>query len=672
MRNACRNIAARLLIALALLPVCPAQGQAQSRPPALAGATLEELLNVQITSANRKRERANDVPAAVYVLTQGDIRRSGIRTLPELFRLVPGMQVSRINSTNWAISVRGFADLFSDKLLVLIDGRSIYNRQFSGVFWDTEDLLVDDIDRIEVIRGSGGAVWGANAVNGVINIVTKSAQETKGALVRVAGGTFDRTQASVRYGGSLGDASYRVFSQWSDHGRSQLDRKISADDPWHSLTNGVRIDWTRRSNAFMVEGSFITSESRPGWIIFSGPTPGITPTTDGIADRNSGSMLGRWTHTDTNGGSLQVQSFWARRHLDDVSVKEIENIRDIDVQYRSPIGDRQDVVVGGGYRNAVDRNAEPQFAYSITPETTTAVVLNAFAQDEIDLRNRLKLTLGAKLERDGLVGWNLQPTGRLMWAMTPSQRTWAAVSRAVRTPSSSDLSIRVNYAVLASATGLPIVLGFTGNPAYRPEQVLDTEAGYRIELGSNVAFDVSAFHGSYDHLKTSEPMAPVVEATPSPVHLFIGTQYGNLLAAETSGVEVAAHWSPTIVWRLDGSYSGFHLAPHLDPASGDAAAAQYDGNAPAHQWQLHASLPLGAGNTFNVGLYHVGQLRQIGAPAYTRADANIRVRLSKQLSLIATGQDLFNPGRFEFPSLSTRLQDTSVPRSGTVHLVWRY
>src|SRR5438552_8527476 len=239
------NVAARLLIALGLLCASPAPGRAQTRPQDLASATLEDLLNIQITSASRKEQRADETPAAVSVLTQDDIGRSGIRTLSEVLRLVPGVQVAQINSSTWAVSIRGLNDQFSNKLLVLIDGRSIYKRNFSGVFWDLEDVVLDDIDRIEVVRGPGGTVWGANAVNGVINVVTKSAKDTPGALVRVGGGTFDGTGFSARYGGSFGNAAYRVYSQWTGRRDTTLANLAPADDAWNVLTNGLRADWSR-------------------------------------------------------------------------------------------------------------------------------------------------------------------------------------------------------------------------------------------------------------------------------------------------------------------------------------------------------------------------------------------------------------------------------------------
>lgn len=282
---------------------------AQTKPRDLAQVSLEELLRIKVTSASRKEQRVSDTPSAVYVLTQDDIRRSGIRTLPELFRLVPGMQVAQINANNWAVSARGFNDLWSNKLLVLVDGRSIYTQQFSGVFWRDQDLALDDIERIEVVRGPGGSVWGANAVNGVINIVTKAASETTGPLVRLSGGSFDGTQASVRYGGSWRNTAYRVYSQWTDRGTSLNPQLASAGDESRRFTNGFRTDWTGDSNTVMTQASIVTGASRPLWTGIMGPTPSLSSPAPSRDDTVvNGTLLARWTHAYARGASLQIQS----------------------------------------------------------------------------------------------------------------------------------------------------------------------------------------------------------------------------------------------------------------------------------------------------------------------------------------------------------------------------
>ncbi|PYR00225.1 MAG: hypothetical protein DMF96_04065 [Acidobacteria bacterium] len=469
------QIARSLVLMLALSGIATeATAQAGPLSTDLGRATLEDLLKIQITSASRKEQRADDTPSAVSVITQDEIRRSGMRTLPELFRLVPGVQVAQINSSTWAVSIRGLNDQFSNKLLVLIDGRSVYKRNSSGVFWDLEDVVLDDIDRIEVVRGPGGAVWGANAVNGVINVVTKSAKDTPGALVRVGGGTFDGTGVTARYGGSFGNAAYRVYSQWTGRRDTTLANLAPADDAWNVLTNGLRADWSRGGDDVTVDGSVRTGDGRGLWKTLEGPTSAVRRT-DGTSSFRNGSVLGRWIHRRENGSALQVQSFAMFSHRLD-KLTEDENIYDVDLQYHTKIGARHDIVTGGGYRE-VDNTTSQTFSFSLTPATSETAVTHVFTQDEIALGTRVRLTLGAKLEHDAIAGWGLQPTARMMWDPSPRHHVWAAASRALRTPSRLDLSARANVAAIA-ARPLPILIGVLGNPDYQTEELLDAEAGY--------------------------------------------------------------------------------------------------------------------------------------------------------------------------------------------------
>jgi len=654
---------------LALVPASNALAQRGVSSIDLTELSLEDLLNTRITSVGFKEQLVGETAAAVYLLTQDEIRRSGVRTLAELFRLVPAMHVARANSASWAMGVRGFSDVYADKLLVLIDGRSVYNRNFSGVFWDMEDMLVDDIDHIEVIAGAGGAEWGANAVSGVINIITKSSEETKGALVRVGAGTFDPSQLALRYGGSLGDASFRVSSQWSHHGASRIDRETSAHDSWASIGTTGRIDWTRGVKALMLQGGFISTEPRPMWMQLSGPIGSNAPSRI-ASDRSNASVLGRWTHRDADGGSLRLQSSFTRLYMAEVSTTESERIGDLEAQYRRSFG-RHDVVFGGGYRWTRSALSKPTFSYSVTPALSTVAVTNAFAQDEIRLTKRLAATFGAKVESATLSGWSVLPTARAVWTIAPSQHLWAAVSKAVRTPSGSDRGIDLKFAAFPGANGQPVVMGIIGNPDLRPESVTDRQVGYRIHVGSSVAMDVSVFRGDYSRLLTAEPATPTLRASDGIEYLFVANRYENLLDATTSGVELSGRWTVTDSWLLKGSYSGFRATPHVSPLSRDTSAAANLRDTPAHQWQLHSTTHLGERAEVTIGLFGVGSLVSLNVPAHTRADATLEIRASRDLSVVVSGRDLLEGAHAEFPSWSTGMRMTSVPRSASVQLVWR-
>jgi iron complex outermembrane recepter protein len=656
------------LLALALPGHALGQGKS---PTDLALVSLEDLMNIQVTSASRKEQRADAVPAPVYVITQDDIRRSGMTTVPELLRLVPGLQVAQINSNKWAISARGFNGLFSNKLLVLVDGRSIYDPLNSGQFLESEDLVLEDIDRIEVVRGPAGAVWGANAANGVINILTKAAGDTAGASVRMSAGTFERVQGSARYGGSIGAASYRVFTQWSEHAESLRDRQTPAGDDWRAMSSGLRIDWKAARNAFLLEANGSSATLDPLWIninVLAPPGPPVTAS--GPSDTQIANVLGRWTYTRDHGGVLQVQSFFDSRPRYESGGQSNQKTTDIDLQYHTRIGSRQDVVVGAGTRLNRESLAGT-FVLSVVPSESVRTTANLFVQDEITLlRNRVHVTLGSRLEHDTHTEWGVQPTARVLWDVAQGQRVWAGISRALRTPALFDLGIRLNLGLSPSGEGLPTEISILGNPAMRPEGVVSTEAGYRVNLGTRASIDVAAFASHYDSLQTIEPIQPFVEFVPGPPHLVIASQYGNLLQAVTSGVEIDGRWQPVSGWRLDGSYTGFRFTPHLDVSSRDLAAATADGNAPRHQWQVHSSVSLGARAQFDAAFFHVGALGEAKIAAYSRADARVESRLTRHFSVSLVGQNLFNRAHAEYGG--EVLLSTLIPRSARVQLAWRY
>ncbi len=647
---------------------------AEGRPQDLARATIEDLMNITITSASRKEERASGVAAAVYVITQEEIRRSGMTTLPDLLRLAPGVQVAQINANKWAVSVRGFNGLYSNKLLVLIDGRSIYNHLFSGVLWDTEDLVIDDIERIEVIRGPGAAVWGANAVNGVINILTKSAADTKGALVRAGGGTFDPAQVVARYGGSFGNTHYRVYSQWSDHGESRLASGAGADDQWRRATAGFRGDWTSGPRAVTLQGSVTRARANGLWLNFGG-APAAAPLSaiETPSLMNGGAVLGRWTMTRANGASVQLQSSVELADRDEPLGDYRRRTADVEVQYHTAVGSRHDLVAGAGYRLMHEQLAGRN-GYSLVPETSTDDRVNVFAQDEIELAgDRLHLTLGAKVERDALAGWGLQPTARLTWAVVPQrQYLWTAVSRAQRTPSLTDRGIRVDYPATFGAGPLPVRVSAFGSPDIRTEVLSNAETGYRLEVASAATVAVTAFYGRYENLITPEPQTPGVIVGPDGPYVSVPVRFGNLLGGDTSGLEVDAHWMPANWWRLDASYSAYRFTPRLDPASRDTALARHDGDASRHQWQVRSGVSLGRRADVDLTLFRVGRLAGLGVPGYTRADVRLAIPLTQHLTASFVGQNLFDPEHAEFNDANGTVLRTLVPRSARVQLAWRY
>jgi iron complex outermembrane recepter protein len=661
----------RLLpLVLGGLMAVPSPGLAQSRVPDLSQVSIEDLMSIEITSASRKEQRAGDVAAAVFVITQDDIRRSGMTTIPDLLRLAPGVDVAQINSNKWAVSVRGFNALYANKLLVLIDGRSIYNRIFSGVLWDTEDLMIDDIDRIEVIRGPGAAMWGANAVNAVINIVTKSAADTQGGLVRAEGGRFGE-QGAVRYGGTLGAASYRLYSQWTGRDESLIAPGRGANDASHSITTGFRADWATRPDAFTLEGDFTTGQARALWPNLDPQTAAREPIANDPSNTQGGHLLGRWTNTRASGASLQAQAYVDIAGRQEPVGNYDRHAFGVDTQYHTPLGAHQDLVAGAGYR-FIDEEFAGHVGLSLTPADGHSSLVTAFAQDEIQLfGNRLAVTLGGQAQYDSDSGAGVQPTVRVMWKALPRQRLWAATSRALRTPALNETGIRLVYPPVPSASGLPLVVSALGNPAPETETLVDEEVGYRLEIGTAASIDVTGFVGRYDHLVTTELAAPIVTFDPSP-QILVTSHGGNLLEATTRGLEVAGHWAPVRAWRLDGSYTAFHVTPHLAAASQDPVAAITDGSAPRAQWQIRSELSPAPRATLAVAIFHVGPIEQLQVDAYTRADVSAEWRFTSRLSAMAIGQNLFDAAHAEFGGTGSLLLATQVPRSASLRLRWTF
>jgi iron complex outermembrane receptor protein len=456
-----------------------------------------------------------------------------------------------------------------------------------------------------------------------------------------------------------------VFSQWSGHSDGGTAEVVPFADNWHSLTNGLRTDWSRGADAVVVQGHFTTNTTRPGWLVLPAIDPGQAKTTDGISQGNEASVLGRWTRTRADGTVLQVQAYHTRVDRDETILHFREHTSDIELQYETRLASRHGVVLGGGFRH-VDISADDTLTAQMGAHQLET--MNLFVQDEIAIRRDLALTLGVKLEYDTFAPLDVLPTARVIWEASPRQRVWAAASRALRTPSLTDRDFRVNLDVLPGP-GLPIVVAFFGSPEYRSEELVQTEAGYRVRIGSAAALDVTAFRGSYDGLSTVEPLPPVIETTPAPVHLLAGAAFANLRTARASGVELNAHWMPLPRWQIEASYSFLHLTAEVDPASLDTGVT--DGNSAAHQWDLRSTVTVRPGVQAGASVSRVGRLNRLLVPAYTRLDARLEWRLNSRLTAAAVGQNLMTGSHQEFASPLLFLT-SGIPRSARLDLRWEF
>lgn len=663
-RQSLRRCRWALLVFFTVVAALPVVVRAQTTPPNLTGLSIEDLMNIEITSASRKEQRIRDVASAVFVITQDDIRRSGMTTIPDLLRLAPGVNVAQVNANKWAVSVRGFNSLFASKLLVLVDGRSIYNRVYSGVLWDMLDLMVDDVERIEVIRGPGASAWGANAVNGVINIVTMSAADSQRGLVRAdAGG--NGTQAAIRYGGTAFNTPYRVFAQWTDRDESVLVPGIQASDGSYSVTAGLRADRSTGRGVFTLEGAFTSGRLRPLWLNLNAATAATEPVLNDSSETRSGHVLGRWAHT-SGGVGLQIQSSLDLADRREAVGHFTRHALDMEAQGRKTIDGRHDLVAGVGYRWVGER-VDGQNGITLTPPDDHSTLLTAFAHDDIALAaSRVHLILGTQVQHDSFSGTGMQPTARLIWHLRWNQRMWVAASRALRTPSSSDRGIRVDYPPLPTPVGLPLFPIILGNPALESETFADLEAGYRIEIGNTGSIDATAFAGRYRNLIASEASAPTLVFVPAP-HLQVISRNRNHLVATTRGVEVAGHWAPRPSWSVDGSVSVLSVRTRLP--NGDAAV---EADVPRTQWQLRTVFTPVPRATVTASLFHAGRLPTSGIEGYTRADLTAEWRLTDRLGLMALGQNLLTAEHPEFSGAGTLLIATQVPRSVGVRLRWSF
>jgi iron complex outermembrane receptor protein len=653
-----------LVIAVALAFRNPIAAQEAYHPPSeLKKLSVEELLDIDVTSVSKYPEKLSAAAAAVAVLTQEDIHTSGFTSIPEALRLVPGLDVARVDSHTWAISSRGFNDIFADKLLVMIDGRTVYTPLFSGVFWEVQDTVLEDIDRIEVVRGPGATLWGANAVNGVINIITKSARDTQGLLISSGGGTEDRGFASIRYGVKLDDDAFlRVYAKYFDRDSSVLPNDTTAHDAWDMYRAGFRLDWKpTNQNSFTFQGDTYTGNQDENYLVptTAFPFTGKIEATDTVS---GGNLLGRWSHSFSADSQLTVQAYYDRTERDSPIFAEKRDTGDIDLQHRFSLGERQEVIWGLGFRATHD-DVTNSLNVSLRPDSRTLDLYSAFVQDEISIvPERFRLTLGSKFEHNDFTGFEIQPSARVLWTPGHSQTFWASVSRAVRTPSRAESDI-----VLNPAPPVPLPPGLItifGNPNMLSEELLAYEFGYRVQPIEQLRLDLTAFYNDYDHLRTLEP------TTPGPVS---PSKVANNLFGESYGTEISASVQVTKRWRLQSSYSYLDVQLHRKAGSHDTLTERTtEGSSPHNQFFIRSLLDLGWNIEFDSTLRYVDVLPAPKIPAYITLDLRLAWSPRKDLEFAIVGQNLLDDRHPEFAPTFIGTQQTEVERSVYGTVVWRF
>jgi iron complex outermembrane receptor protein len=643
----------------------------QSQPVDLTQASLEDLMNVRVTSVSKREQKLSTAGAAAYVITQEDIRRSGMTNIPDLLRMVPGVNVARIDANTWAISIRGFNNRYSSKVLVLIDGRTVYTPGFSGVFWDQQDVPLEDIDRIEVIRGPGGTVWGANAMNGVINIITKKAGDTRGGLVRVGTGSEETANGLVQYGGSAGrNGSYRVFGKYFNVADAINADRTPGADGWHGIHGGFRADWDLSGrDTLTVQGDlFGSSEGQTITTLFSNRLPDFHTFADKVSV-GRGNILGRWGHTFSNGSDTSLQLYYDRfRRLD--QALDILNTGDADFQYHFHVGFRHDVVAGAGYR-LTDHSFTQGYEIGFGSGYRRDNLYSTFVQDQIRLTRSLALTVGSKFEHNSFTGSEYEPSAQLVWTPTSRQTVWASASRAIRQPSWFDAESKLDAATFPLNGGGFGLVQLNGNINTQAETLLDFEAGYRIQVNKQLSIDATAFRSHYSRVQTLEPAAPYFTADPLPPHLVTPSYWANLAQAHDYGVEFSTNWDVTSRWRISPGFSFLQMGIVLDPSSHDTTTAASVGDSPKHQAQLRSTLNLPHNLEWDTSAFYVGALHIGPVPSYTRLDTRFGWRVKEGVEFSVGGQNLLRPYHFEFLD-GLQVQPTLAERSVVGKVAWRF
>lgn len=622
----------------------------QSNP--LKTLTLEQLGNIKVTTASKEPESVFNTPAAIYVITQEDIQRSGATTIPDVLRLAPGVEVAQADSHTWSVGIRGFGSNLTRNVLVLIDGRTVYTTLLAGTYWEVQNVMLDDVDRIEIIRGPGGTIWGPNAVNGVINIITKSTKETHGVMVSARGGDTEQGSLNARYGGSSGNLDYRIYELGFNQGPQYHPDGINFDR-WRAIQAGFRTDWAKNPrDTFTFQGDIYDEGAGTGVTVANYTQP-FSQVVYGTERLSGGNILGRWQRVFGEGKDFQFQAFYDRTNRHQPNFADLRDTYDIDFLDRFRLPFRQQVSWGLGARFSRGDNPVVVPGLTFLPSPRTDRLLTAFLQDEIALIDkRLTLTLGTKFLETNFTGLQLQPTGRLLWTPSNKQSVWAAFTHAVRTPSDAEENFTLLGFTGQIVNGLPFFARFNPNPNFRSEELNGYEAGYSFLARKTLYLAIAGFYNHYSDLFSEDITGPpFVESSPPPTHILLPARFGNGLLGTTKGIEFAPEWRPLATWRLRAAYSYLQMNIEKSRGSLDIGTAPFiEGSSPKHQLSFQSGLDFAKVFSFDLTYRYVGALPALNqkVPAYSTADVRFDWKIGREIKLSAVGRNLFQPHHPEF------------------------
>ncbi len=648
----------------------PIAGASQEppKPGDLTDLSLEELMKVEITTPARKEQKLIDTPSAVFVIRPEDIRRSGARSIPEALRMAPGLQVAQLDASKWAISSRGFNGRFSNKLLVLMDGRSVYTPIFSGVYWDIQDTMIEDIERIEVIRGPGATLWGANAVNGVINIITKPASETQGVAASGGVGTDHRDFASARYGGAAGDAvHYRAYAKYLDD--------VGYDpghDDWWMTRAGFRTDAKAGERQTVTAlGDLYTGREGERVSIADLNPPFTRSYTQHVPVRGA-DVLARWNYKTPEGSRVTVQTYYESYQRLGGLVDERRDTMDLSLDHQISLLEAHEMVWGGEFRFTRDNISDSE-TVQFDPLDRNAIIASGFLQDEVTIvKDRLRLALGCKFEYNTFSRHQhpveVQPSARVSWTPDPAHAVWASAGRAVRTPSRGEADARLNIAALPGPTEVALMHSHD----FTSEKLTALELGYRIQPLTELSFDVATFYNLYDDLRTFEPDTPFLETTPGPPHVVAPLVIDNRMAGRSYGVEISVKGQPLPYWRMQLAYTFLRLNLIPDSSSRDPVAEAAEHESPGNQVYFRSSWDLPENVQLDLMPRYVGVLGAFDVPAYVELDARVAWHARPNLEVSLTGQNLIHRRHFEFQPALIFTEATAVERGGFLMVSMRF
>lgn len=640
-----------LLLILAVKPYVVAEGpgdeESTTSAAPLKELSLAQLASLEVTSSSKEPEEVWKTPAAIYVLTQDDIRRSGATSIPEVLRIVPGVEVSRLSSNSWSIGIRGFGNAFSRSVLVMIDGRSVYTPLFAGVYWDVQNVLLQEVERIEVIRGPGGTIWGSNAVNGVINIITRNAAHTRGSYAAYSAGNIEQSSGALRYGASYTDRfNYRGYAMGFGRGPEFHPGGVNYDD-WQLGQAGFRTDSNLTArDTLTFEGDLYKGSvgQQVGIGVISPPAQHIV---NGVQDVSGGNLLAQWHHNLSDTSDLQLQAYYDRTYRLGPQLGESRNTLDVDFIHHFFLTQRNEIIWGAGARWSPSNLTEVVPTALFVPARQADNLYSTFVQDQIALlQNRLWLTVGSKFEHNIFTGWENEPSARLLWTPTSHQSVWAAVTRAVRTPSRVDEDLELTG--LAAATNPPVFICVCDNGKYLSETLLGYEAGYRKLVTSRFYVDLSLFHNKYNDIGDFGDASISMEASPPPPYILVSVPFANRIMGSTNGGEIAPDFrvNKNVELRAAYSYVSLDLEDRITRKK-SATALSDETASPHNQVTLQALLNLPMRLEFDPTFRYVSALPADQAPAYSTADARLSWRFAPNLTLSIAGQNLLQPRHAE-------------------------